>query len=278
MNDTSGPGSRAASVRIGAGQRTFERMLQLFQERFANLRSFATSISALSHPEQWRSLPYGSGTQPDGGSAAAGRLDNKLSMITGGLQGRYHSSLSIRPRTGDAPDTQLISDGRSPPFAESSTRLAGQTVKTFAAVAPQIPGKGALDKKAASAEKLSENGPRVHEVPRTPEQRGLVMRWQRRSERPRAASSAVTREMLNKDFRSFRTPRIWFRQGQPSSRDVRIATTIVVMQCSTRGRLLDASREGADTRLSRGEPVQRRRRSRRGTLALYEPLLGLRQR
>jgi len=137
-----------------------------------------------------------------------------------------------------------------------------------------------LDKKAAILLKTFENGPVVIEVPpNTYEQRGLMMMVATpvRTSSGGIVGAVIAGRLLNKDlsivqdFQNLVQDKATIFLG-----DVRIATTIVVLRGENKGQialgtLLD---EGADTRLSRGEPVQRTTTiNGERTMGAYEPLL-----
>ena len=269
------------------GQRDVRTNVAIFKDAFRDIfAGFATSISALSQSGAiGDQLP---GTQAERNRMAEvlrqAELENKLSMITlVDLQGRTILRSSNPNAYGD---DALMRDYSNPERPVSSVRrivedaLTGHTIKTFAAVAPQILEKEGLDKKAAILLKTFENGPVVIEVPpNTYEQRGLMMMVATpvRTSSGGIVGAVIAGRLLNKDlsivqdFQNLVQDKATIFLG-----DVRIATTIVVLRGENKGQialgtLLD---EGADTRLSRGEPVQRTTTiNGERTMGAYEPLL-----
>jgi two-component system, NtrC family, sensor kinase len=269
------------------GQRDVRTNVAIFKDAFRDIfSSFATSISALSQSGAiGDQLPV---TQAERNRMAEvlrqAELDNKLSMITlVDLQGRTILRSSNPSAYGD---DALMRDYSNPERPVSSIRrivedaLAGHTVKTFSALAPQILEKEGLDKQAEILLKTFENGPRVIEVPpNTYERRGLMMMVATpvRTSSGRIVGAVIAGRLLNKDlsivqdFQNLVQDKATIFLG-----DVRIATTIIVLRGENKGQiavgtLLD---EGADTRLSRGEPVQRMATiNGERTLGAYEPLL-----
>jgi len=164
-------------------------------------------------------------------------------------------------------------------FAESSrTPFTGHTIKTFAAVAPQILEKEGLDKKAAILLKTFETARWVIEVPpNTYEQRGLMMMVATPVARPRADRRAVIAgRLLNRTFDRSGLPESGSGQGTIFLGDVRIAQPIVVLRGENKGQialgtLLDEGR----TLASAGRTWFNGRRTINGerTMGAYEPLL-----